>query len=151
MAGVMVWVLQVTWKSGSSTVTAKDHIVISTAHLLLCWSGRRRTSCLLYQNHSSLWPGDTTVCCCVDGVLIVCNSSTTPTQQQQLAITHRHMQGLLIFAQSVVVCMTGLLAALSRSCLQMWGFACAYCVLFRRDQEHEVRLTSNIHWRQHST
>jgi hypothetical protein len=23
--------------------------------------------------------------------------------------------------------------------LQMWGFACAYCVLFRRDQEHEVR------------
>jgi thioredoxin-related protein len=23
--------------------------------------------------------------------------------------------------------------------LMMWGFACAYCVLFRRDQEHEVR------------
>lgn len=22
--------------------------------------------------------------------------------------------------------------------LMMWGFACAYCVLFRRDQEHEV-------------
>jgi hypothetical protein len=37
------------------------------------------------------------------------------------------------------------LAALCRSCLQMWGFACAYCVLFRRDQEHEVRLPHNIH------
>lgn len=23
--------------------------------------------------------------------------------------------------------------------MMMWGFACAYCVLFRRDQEHEVR------------
>jgi hypothetical protein len=26
--------------------------------------------------------------------------------------------------------------------LMMWGFACAYCVLFRRDQEHEVRFGS---------
>jgi hypothetical protein len=24
--------------------------------------------------------------------------------------------------------------------LQMWGFACAYCVLFRRDQEHQVSI-----------
>jgi hypothetical protein len=22
--------------------------------------------------------------------------------------------------------------------LMMWGFACAYCVLFRRDQQHQV-------------
>lgn len=26
--------------------------------------------------------------------------------------------------------------------LMMWGFACAYCVLFRNQQEHEVRANS---------
>lgn len=29
--------------------------------------------------------------------------------------------------------------------LMMWGFACAYCVLFRKDQEHEVRYSFGLY------